>query len=345
MPLGCCVHATPLFAAIKQAQPDSTLVVATRGLAAQTFRHDPHIDRLIETDDPRASRLASVHVAQGIRSLLLHERLVPRLILQPATDRAGSFALLAQMLRLAPVAGFSQTPELCDIPLAYDAGRSLIDNNLQLVEKLGPRSAHREPAVYFTQEDLSFAQTLLAEANPQGRPVCAFVMQGSGGQRTGWHEDRFAEVIRHVAGLGCATVFLGTAADGVAIDAIRMQSGSTGVSLAGRTSIAQLSALLTQCDLLISVDTGTMHVGRAAGLPMVVLGPSWQAPLEWLPLQLPHVRILRGPDRPSAPPDYRLDEIVPADAIASAEELLRIYPPSNAERAGRAARLLSSTRA
>jgi len=87
-----------------------------------------------------------------------------------------------------------------------------------------------------------------------------------------------------------------------------------------------------------------MHVGRAADLPMVVLGPSWQKPLEWLPLGKPNVRILRGEDIPTVPPNYHLDEISVADVTAAITSLQQTFPPSEAARNHRTTRLLSTTR-
>jgi ADP-heptose:LPS heptosyltransferase len=139
-------------------------------------------------------------------------------------------------------------------------------------------------------------------------------------------------------------LFLGTAADAAIIDRIRALAGSSGVSLAGRTSIPQLAAVLCLCDLLVTLDTGTLHIGRATGLPSIVLGPSWQNPLEWLPLGLPNVRILRGPDQPTIPPNYRLDEITVTDVTAAIDQLSQLYPASPSDRERRAIRLLSTTR-
>jgi ADP-heptose:LPS heptosyltransferase len=46
-------------------------------------------------------------------------------------------------------------------------------------------------------------------------------------------------------------------------------------NLAGRTTPAQLAAVLAQCDLLIGIDSGPMHVAAAMGRPVVGLfGPS-----------------------------------------------------------------------
>jgi ADP-heptose:LPS heptosyltransferase len=344
MPLGCCVHGTPVFAALKAAQPSATILVATRGLGAAVLQHDPYIDHILTTADPNPSLSAKLQVARQIRSELRARGLQPDLILQDASSKAGSFALFAALLRLAPTAGFANAPALYDTHLPYDWDRSLIDNNLRLAALVGPQQPHLEPAVYFTAAELAAARALLAEANPAGRPLAAFVLQGSGGQRTGWHDVRFAAVIRHAEALGHQVLFLGTATDTPTIDRIRSLAASSGTSLAGRTSIPQLAAVLCLCDLLITLDTGTLHVGRAAGVPTVVLGPSWQKPLEWLPLGLPHVRILRGPDQPTVPPKYQLDEITVPAVTAAIDELSALYPPSPSARERRSTRLLSTTR-
>ena len=41
LPLGCCVHLTPVFEAIKAERPEVVIAVATRGLGAELLRHSP----------------------------------------------------------------------------------------------------------------------------------------------------------------------------------------------------------------------------------------------------------------------------------------------------------------
>lgn len=74
---------------------------------------------------------------------------------------------------------------------------------------------------------------------------------------------------------------------------------------------------------------------------MVVLGPSWQRPLEWLPLKVENARILRGEDREDIPEGYRLDEISAERVIAAMDELIGVYPASEAARAERVRESLS----
>jgi ADP-heptose:LPS heptosyltransferase len=336
MPLGCCVHGTPIYAALKAAKPSTKVILATRSVGADAVRHDPNVDVLLETSEPGASFSGLRHVTREIRAQLAEQSIEPDLILQDASNRRGSLALLAAMLHLAPTVGFANAPQLYDLHFDYDTNRSLIDNNL----RLAANAPHHEPAVYFTQLALDYARTLL----PSNSATVAFVLQGSGGQNTFWHEDGFAEVIRHVERLGHGTIFLGTAQDSAAIDRILALAGSKGHPLAGQTTIPELAAVLALSDLLITLDTGTMHVGRAVDVPMVVLGPSWQKPVEWLPLNNPRVCILRGTDRTDVPADYRLDEISTASVIDAVDQLLSQYPPLPAAREARVAERLSSTR-
>ncbi len=343
MPLGCCVHGTPLIRALRRQDPDRRLIVATRGTGASVLRHHPDVDLLLETADPLGSLRAMVGVVRHLRRSLKNGNR-PGLVLVDASSRSGRYSLLAAALRLAPTAGFDGLPALYDHAFAYDKGVSLIDNSLRLTALSGPLAQHHEPAVLFSRAELDRARELLREANPEHRPSVAFVMQGSGGQRTSWQDNRFAQLIEHVSGLGCLPIFLGTAADAAVIARIQSTLPGTqpGVSLAGRTSIPELAALLCLCDLLVSVDTGTMHLGRASQVPLVVLAPSWQKAVEWLPLEVGNARVLRGPDRDEVPPAYRLDEISFEDARDAVDDLLRRFPPSATARESRVAQRLAA---
>ncbi len=347
--LGTAIHATPLIAAIHAAIPDARVAAAASGFALEILRGNPGIETLVATPSPLRELLPS---AKALRRAHPFGREHHVVLFTTGNER--SRIILSTLLAGSPTrAGFTLMPELAAAHLRFDPRLSQIANNLRILELLGHGPALLdqlqnnptliEPTVYFSASDLEAARALLQEANPQSSPVAAFAMQGSGGQLTGWHDDRFAQVIRHAESLGHRPIFLGTANDASFIDRIRALAGSTGPSLAGRTTIPQLGALLCLCDLLVTLDTGTMHVGRAAGLPMVVLGPSWQRPIEWLPLGNPNVRILRGEDREDIPPDYKLDEIAAVDVNAAVDELTRVLPPSEQQRRQRIERLLSTT--
>jgi ADP-heptose:LPS heptosyltransferase len=328
LPLGCVVHMTPAFEAMKHAESperrDLNITVATCGLGLQVLRHSPFVDRLIETPDPTKDLRAAVH---SLRKQLRLHGIRPDCVLTGASDQRTTIALLGLLGSSGWRGGFTLRPNLFHRPLEYDTTLSLIRNNLRVAKLLGRNAEPTQPRVFFSPDDAAIARSLLQAANPDGRRVVVFVTQTSGGQPKNWPLDRFIQVIRHAALIrGCAIVYVGTAADAPAIETLRIAAGGIGTSVAGKTSVSQLAALLAQCDAAVTLDTGTMHVGRAVGLPMAILGPCWDPPLEWMPLGVENVRILRGPDCPQTPENYQLDEIPTASVIAALDELMWLYP-------------------
>ncbi len=340
LPLGCCVHLTPLYEALRACRPEMTITVATRGLGLALLRHHAYIDHLIETSDPLRDLGAA---ARTLSARLAELRIEPECVMTGVADQRTRIGLLGAMAGRGWRAGYTQAPLLYHRALEVDRAASQIANNLRLAKMLGCDGRHREPRIFFSAADAAKAEAMTREVNPLGRPLLVMVTQTSGGQRTGWRLERFLQVIREAHdAFDCAIAYVGTAADAAAIESIQEAAGGTGVSLAGRTSVTELAALLAMSDYVVSLDTGTMHVARAAGVPMVVLGPSWQRPAEWMPLGVPQARILRGPDRDDVPPGYQLDEISAEDVCSALAELLQRYPANREARDARVARSLSS---
>ncbi|MHB1022952.1 MAG: glycosyltransferase family 9 protein [Acidobacteriaceae bacterium] len=319
--------------------PDAIIIVATRGTGQQTLQHNPYIDHLLCTSDPLTQTWKT---ARELKQQLKQRGLAPQYLITNSANQRTRIALLSMLLGRHIRIGFTLAPEFYDVPLKYDWSKSLIDNTLRLIEPAGYEPVHVEPRVYFTAKDTEKARLLLEEYHLlDGKPLLVMVTQNSGGQRTGWHTDRFVQVIHHVSeNLGCHVIFVGTQADESAIHSLRSSAKGQGISLAGKTNISELAALLCMSDYAISVDTGTMHVARAAGLPMVVLGPSWQRPLEWLPLGIENIRILRGEDIDYVPENYHLDEIEAEAVIQAINELYACYPANAKQREIRVERCL-----
>jgi ADP-heptose:LPS heptosyltransferase len=339
LPLGCVVHMTPVFEAIKAERPEVRVCLATWGLGAALHRHNPSVDAVIRTPDCLKDTLGA---ASALRRELQRLDLRPDCVLTGASDQRSRVAVMGMLSRVGWRGGFTRLPKTYQRALEYDKAKSLIDNNLQLATLAGCSSMHREPRVYFSPEDVTAAEALLQEANPAGRPLMVLVTQNSGGQRTGWHAERFVEVIRYASNvLGCSVVYVGTEAESQAVEALRIRADGIGTSVTGRTSVTVLAALLAMSDAVLSLDTGTMHVGRAVEVPMVVIGPSWQRPTEWLPLGVPQVKILRGEDRDDIPNNYQLDEVQAEDVKRALQDLMEAYPASAEARARRVAKGLS----
>jgi ADP-heptose:LPS heptosyltransferase len=90
-----------------------------------------------------------------------------------------------------------------------------------------------------------------------------------------WPEDRFAAVGRDLASTYGLTILLFGGRDDEARSSAIARSIPGAVSVAGRTGLGETAALLRRCRLLISGDTGPLHMAVAVGVPSVGLfGPT-----------------------------------------------------------------------
>jgi lipopolysaccharide heptosyltransferase I len=90
-----------------------------------------------------------------------------------------------------------------------------------------------------------------------------------------WRSERFAEVADALTAEGHRVVFTGTAADAPALDAIFSQLRRPALRLDGKLSLNELAALFRQARVVISTDTGPMHIAAAVETPVVaIFGPT-----------------------------------------------------------------------
>jgi 3-deoxy-D-manno-octulosonic-acid transferase/heptosyltransferase-1 len=91
-----------------------------------------------------------------------------------------------------------------------------------------------------------------------------------------WEPERFAALAdRMQKELGCGIIFTGSAQDRAEIDEIMERMGEKPTNLAGETSLKELAYLYSKCQLLVTTDTGPMHIAAAMGCPVVALfGPT-----------------------------------------------------------------------
>jgi heptosyltransferase II len=111
------------------------------------------------------------------------------------------------------------------------------------------------------------------------RPDLLRIAVGAGasyGSAKCWPPDRFAQALNEVVSQTDAEVVLfGTPGEVGVSSAIASELRRPPIDLTGKTAIAALPALLSECHLFLGNDSGAMHVAAAVGLPVVaVFGPT-----------------------------------------------------------------------
>ncbi len=147
---------------------------------------------------------------------------------------------------------------------------------LRLLEQVGVPADGLRYDVGILPEDHQAAQALLEELGAAVGDRLVALHPGANWRLKRWPADRFAEVAdalreRH----GARVLLVGGPEDLPLAHRIVQRTKSHPVVVTGKTSFRQLGALLARTRLLISNDSGPLHLGMAVGIPTIGLfGPT-----------------------------------------------------------------------
>lgn len=162
--------------------------------------------------------------------------------------------------------------------LAYDPESHVSANALALIHHCaggGERPGAMRPRLTPGANAVGAADQLLADVPASSRLVGLHVSGGRESKQ--WHLARFAEVGRALtAEAGTTLVLTGGPGDRAMVDQVRRALGDRPVvDASGALDLPATAALLARLDVLITGDTGPMHLAAAVGTPIVALfGPS-----------------------------------------------------------------------
>ena len=135
-----------------------------------------------------------------------------------------------------------------------------------------------QPQLHVGRDQRDGARLILEEAGVRtdAGPILALCPGATNSRAKRWPAERFAEAADRLAGEnGFQTIIVGTLGDLEVAEEVARSMRSRAAVLAGRTSIAELKAVLAFTSMVISNDTGTAHVAAALGVPTaVVFGPT-----------------------------------------------------------------------
>jgi ADP-heptose:LPS heptosyltransferase len=86
-----------------------------------------------------------------------------------------------------------------------------------------------------------------------------------------WPAERFAAVADALADDGLSVVLTGTAAEQATVDDVRRSMRHRAISLAGRTDLGALGALIADARVVVTNDTSVSHIAAATRTPSVVV--------------------------------------------------------------------------
>jgi lipopolysaccharide heptosyltransferase I len=269
--LGDIVNALPALSALRGLWPGSAITwVVNRSFQGLVKGH-PQIDEVVAYD--RASGGALAARIAGFPRLLreLHSRRFDLAIDLQGLLRSGIMTAATR----APIrVGLSDAREGASwfythrvVPPGTRENAHAVDRLLAVAAAFGADVTHPRGVVNLNDEDRRWAQSVLSTvAHPR---VCLNL--GARWETKRWPPSHFAEIARRaVAARGAGLFAVGANEDRPYVDEfIRRLAPISVLDLSGQTTLSRLAALAEQADLMISNDTGPLHLAAACGTRVV----------------------------------------------------------------------------
>ena len=154
-----------------------------------------------------------------------------------------------------------------DRTLRYAWMRNERTRLLEVVGLVGATPVDLSPALALTAQD--HAALAAALALPPGPFVV--LQPGASDPRRRWSAQRFAAVGDALAAAGAAVIVQGDAAERALTAEVAQCMSHPAIDVGGRLGLGALAALLARAALLVSNDTGPLHLGHALGCPSIGL--------------------------------------------------------------------------
>jgi len=278
--VGDAIMALPALRAVRKRFPDAEIAIVARPYVADIYRDQAICNQLIAYD-PKSLH-AGISGRERLASELRAQKFDAALLLQNAFDAAWLAwrANIPERIGYARDARSFLLTKAVPLPRHGEIPAHEKFYYLELLHRAGWLDSVQEERFI----DLCVPEDQRRSANEflckygvrQGALRIAIAAGASYGSAKCWPPTRFAEVANRLQSEADADVILfGTSAEAGVATAISAEMRRPPVDLTGKTAIADLPALLSQCHLFIGNDSGAMHVAAAVGLPVVaVFGPT-----------------------------------------------------------------------
>lgn len=272
--VGDAVLAIPAMKAVRALFPDAEITLFVRPFVAGLYAAAPFIDKVWSEAKP--SSLADwIRITRDIRN-----RRFDMALLLPNSFESALMMLLGGVPQRVGYATEGRQWLLTNAVTAASKSSHQMQYYLYLVKVISatwrsasPRVESPSIEIEATAQERNTARRLLArEGIPIEAPFLVLSPGAAYGTAKRWHEDRFATVAETLAReLGFYVAVIGSEMEQPIAARICERTVCATAILAGKTSLETLIGVLAESSLIITNDSGPMHIAAALGVPTVAI--------------------------------------------------------------------------
>lgn len=267
--LGDTVMSTAAICAVRRRYPDARLVGHFLAAYLPLFARMPQLDAVIPYHGGYRRFFTTV-------AALRREHFNLALILHGNEPQATPMAYLAGIPFIFKLPNTSRFRFLLANPtpvLSWADLGSGYRQRLQVAALAGVDTQGARGQLPVSDDDRRAVAALLASQGVDAGSLLIGLQTGASSRGRMWPAARFAELARALAArhAGCRFILTGSSAEAAYCNRIAEGIGKSALVLAGVVPLPQLPALVQGLAVLVTGDTGTMHVAIAVGTPIVGL--------------------------------------------------------------------------
>ncbi|MBY4896085.1 lipopolysaccharide heptosyltransferase II [Cupriavidus sp. AU9028] len=283
--MGDVLMTSPAMQALKDSGPNRHLTLLTSSGAAPVASHLPMVDAVLTWDAPwvKGTRgplgRGSGATVQSMAQRLQDEGFDAAVIFTVYSQSPLPAALLCTMagipLRLAHCREnpYQMLSDWVPETEPQQQIRHEVQRQLDLVATVGATAADERMRFRVQPHDRRAVQRRIDALRATAQGPCVVMHAGATAESRQWPADRFAQAARQLATEQGALVLLtGGQSEQPLVESVRDAAAHPAVvSVAGELTLGQMGALLDAADLLISNNSGPVHLAAALGTPVVDL--------------------------------------------------------------------------
>jgi lipopolysaccharide heptosyltransferase II len=279
--IGDVIMTTPAMRALKQVHPNRRITLMTSSAGAAVAPLIPELDGLIVYDSPwlkatapRTDSRPEYEMAERLRNCQFDAAVIFTVYSQSPLPSAFLCYLAGIPLRLAHCHEnpYQLLTDWIKDPEPEQFTRHEVQRQLDLVAAIGAHATDPQMRLYVPPPAQQRVLGLLHELGIDRSRPWLVIHPGATAISRRYPPESFAIVARTlIKDLGMQVVFTGTGAERELVDLIQSQIEQPSHSLVDRLDLSELTALLSLAPILISNNTGPVHIAAAIGTPVVDL--------------------------------------------------------------------------
>ncbi|MDD2542188.1 MAG: glycosyltransferase family 9 protein [Desulfuromonadaceae bacterium] len=286
--IGDLLHISPALRALKKHLPDAQIDIMVGSLATKClFEHNPHIRSVSHFDRKGDHR--------SLRAFfkLWHEVRSENYDLVINFQRSNFKVWLLVMAALP-----------CRVLVYHKTRQRMVHAVVNHLETLAPlgidvKEANLNLELFVSEDDKQFASKLISVAGLGGKPLIALNL-GASNRIKCWAPQSFAQLGDRLATeLDAGIILVGGPDELDLAELVMVSTMAKPLNLVGKMSLTQLGAMLQRSKLLVSGDTGPLHLATAVGTKVIGLFGAID-PMRTGPVGSGHI-VISHPEVPCVP--------------------------------------------